>query len=71
MGKINRLYAITVYLLNNGKATVAELSRKFEVSVRIVQRDTDSLCQAGIPIVAETLLFPKIKNKLILGNRRV
>lgn len=54
MGKIDRLYAITVYLLNNGKATATELSRKFEVSVRTVQRDIDSLCQAGIPIVAET-----------------
>jgi predicted DNA-binding transcriptional regulator YafY len=54
VGKIERLYAITVYLLNIGKATAAELSRKFEVSVRTVQRDIDSLCQAGIPIVAET-----------------
>jgi predicted DNA-binding transcriptional regulator YafY len=54
MGKIDRLYAITIYLLNVGKATAAELSRKFEVSVRTVQRDIDSLCQAGIPIVAET-----------------
>lgn len=54
MGKIERLYAITVYLLNIGKATATELSRKFEVSVRTVQRDIDSLCQAGIPIVAET-----------------
>ena len=54
MGKIERLYAITVYLLNIGKATASELSRKFEVSVRTVQRDIDSLCQAGIPIIAET-----------------
>lgn len=53
MGKMDRLYAITVYLLNNGKATARELSRKFEVSVRTIQRDMDSLCQAGIPIVAE------------------
>ncbi len=53
MGKIDRLYAITVYLLNNGKVTARELSRKFEVSIRTVQRDIDSLCQAGIPIIAE------------------
>ena len=52
--KIDRLYAITVYLLNHGKATATELSRKFEVSVRTVQRDIDSLCKAGIPIAAET-----------------
>lgn len=52
--KTDRLYAITLYLLNHGKTTSAELSRKFSVSVRTVQRDIDSLCQAGIPIVAET-----------------
>ncbi|MDI9441253.1 MAG: YafY family protein [Bacillota bacterium] len=54
MGKIDRLYAITTYLLNKGKTTARELSQKFEVSVRTIQRDMDSLCQAGIPIVAET-----------------
>lgn len=52
--KINRLYAITVYLLNHGKTAATELSRKFEVSVRTIQRDIDALCQAGIPVVAET-----------------
>ncbi len=54
MGKIDRLYAITVYLLNNGKATARELSEKFEVAVRTIQRDIDAICQAGIPVVAET-----------------
>lgn len=54
MGKVERLYAITTYLMNNGKAAARELSQKFEVSVRTIQRDIDSLCQAGIPIVAET-----------------
>jgi predicted DNA-binding transcriptional regulator YafY len=54
VGKIDRLYAMTVYLLNNGKASSRELSQKFEVSVRTIQRDIDALCQAGIPIVAET-----------------
>lgn len=54
MGKIDRLYAITMYLLNNGKATARELSIKFEVTVRTIQRDIDSICQAGIPVVAET-----------------
>ena len=54
VGKIDRLYAITEYLLNNGKASSRELSQKFEVSVRTIQRDIDALCQAGIPIVAET-----------------
>jgi len=54
VGKVDRLYAITVYLLNNGKATARELSKKFEVSIRTIQRDIESLCQAGIPLVAET-----------------
>jgi predicted DNA-binding transcriptional regulator YafY len=40
--------------MNHGKTPARELSQKFEVSVRTIQRDIDSLCQAGIPIVAET-----------------
>ncbi len=52
--KMDRLYAIVLYLLNHGKTSAAELSKKFEVSVRTIQRDIDSLCQVGIPIVAET-----------------
>ena len=51
--KIDRLYAITVYLLNHGKTSASELAKRFEVSVRTVQRDMDALCQAGIPIGAE------------------
>ena len=52
--KIDRLYAITVYLLNHGKTSASGLAGKFEVSVRTIQRDIDALCRAGIPIVAET-----------------
>ena len=51
--KIDRLYAITVYLLNHGKASASELAKKFEVSIRTVQRDMDALGQAGIPVAAE------------------
>lgn len=40
--------------MNNGKTSARKLSEKFEVSVRTIQRDIDSLCQAGVPIVAET-----------------
>lgn len=50
--KTDRLYAITLYLLNHGRTSAAELAKHFEVSVRTMQRDIDSLCQAGIPIVA-------------------
>ena len=50
--KSDRLYAITVYLLNHGRTSAAELARHFEVSVRTIQRDIDSLCQAGVPVAA-------------------
>lgn len=50
--KIDRLYAITLYLLNHGKTSASELSKRFEVSARTIQRDIDALCSAGIPIVA-------------------
>lgn len=50
--KTERLYAITVYLLNHGKTSANELAKHFEVSQRTIQRDIDSLCLSGIPIVA-------------------
>lgn len=50
--KTDRLYAITLYLLNHGKTSANELARHFEVSQRTIQRDMDSLCLAGIPIIA-------------------
>jgi predicted DNA-binding transcriptional regulator YafY len=50
--KIERLYAITVYLLNHGRTSASELAKYFEVSLRTIQRDIDSLCLAGIPIIS-------------------
>lgn len=50
--KIERLYAITLYLLKHGKTPASELAEYFEVSVRTIQRDMDSLNLAGIPITA-------------------
>ena len=52
--KTNRLYALTLYLLNHGKTSASDLAKHFEVSVRTIQRDIDALCQAGIPICAFT-----------------
>ena len=52
--KVERLYGITIYLLNHGRASAAELAKYFEVSVRTIQRDVDSLCVVGIPIIAVT-----------------
>lgn len=50
--KTDRLYAITVYLLNHGRTSARKLSERFEVSVRTIQRDIDALCCAGIPVTA-------------------
>ena len=52
--KIERLYAIMVYLLNHGKTPASELADYFEVSLRTIQRDMESLCLAGIPICSTT-----------------
>lgn len=50
--KIERLYAITLYLLNHGKTSASKLSEHFEVSLRTIQRDMDSLCLCGIPVIS-------------------
>lgn len=50
--KLERLYAITLYLLNHGKTSARELADYFEVSLRTIQRDMDSLCLAGIPVIS-------------------
>lgn len=50
--KAERLYAITVYLMNHGRTSAKELAKHFEVSARTIQRDMDSLCLAGIPVIA-------------------
>jgi len=50
--KSDRLYALTLYLLNHGRTPASKLAKHFEVSVRTIQRDMDTLCQAGIPIYA-------------------
>lgn len=50
--RTDRLYAITIYLMNHGKTSASELAKHFEVSVRTIQRDIDALCQAGVPVIA-------------------
>lgn len=49
----SRLFKMIYYLLHKGKATAPELAAKFEVSVRTIYRDIDTLSQAGIPIYAQ------------------
>lgn len=48
--QINRLFEIIYILLEKPSITAKELAAHFEVSVRTVYRDIDTLCQAGIPI---------------------
>ena len=50
--KDNRLFRILYYILQKGKVTANELANKFEVSVRTIYRDIDSISCAGIPIYA-------------------
>ena len=50
--KADRLYAITLYLLNHKRASGRCLADTFEVSLRCIQRDMDTLSMAGVPIIA-------------------
>lgn len=50
--KDNRLFRILYYILEKGKVTASELADTFEVSVRTIYRDIDSISSAGIPIYA-------------------
>ena len=50
--KDNRLFRILYYILEKEKVTASELADKFEVSVRTIYRDIDSISSAGIPIYA-------------------
>lgn len=50
----SRLFGIVYELLEKGKVSAPELAKRFEVSVRTIYRDIDSLCAAGIPVCAET-----------------
>lgn len=50
--KIDRMMAIITYLLNHEVVAASALAEKFEVSKRTIQRDIDSLNQAGLPIVS-------------------
>lgn len=50
--KISRLLAILIVLLNREKVTAAELADRFEVSVRTIIRDMQTINEAGIPIIS-------------------
>ena len=48
--QINRLFEIVYILLENKIVKAGELAEHFEVSVRTIYRDVETLSQAGIPI---------------------
>ncbi|WP_339014899.1 YafY family transcriptional regulator [Fusobacterium animalis] len=48
--KDNRLFRILYYILEKEKVTANELAEKFEVSVRTIYRDIDSISSVGVPI---------------------
>ena len=50
--KIDRLVSIIMILNSKDKVTAKELSEKFEVSTKTIQRDMDIIARAGIPIVS-------------------
>ena len=50
--KIDRLLGMLIYLLNRDTVSARELAERFEVSVRTVQRDMETLGLAGIPIAS-------------------
>ncbi|MBR2564287.1 MAG: YafY family transcriptional regulator [Paenibacillus sp.] len=49
--KLERLLAIVVLLINRGRLQAKDLADRFEVSIRTIYRDIDTLGQAGIPVV--------------------
>lgn len=52
--KIDRLLEIIIIMLNNDIITGKQLSQRFQVSIKTIQRDITTLTMAGIPIVAHT-----------------
>jgi predicted DNA-binding transcriptional regulator YafY len=50
--KVHRLLAITMQLLNRKRMSGQELAEQFEVSLRTIYRDLETINSAGIPIVS-------------------
>ena len=49
--KIDRLLSIIVYLLNRDLVSARELAERYDVSVRTIQRDMETIDLAGIPVM--------------------
>lgn len=74
--QINRLFEIIYLLLNKKFTTANELAEHFEVSVRTIYRDIDTLSLAGIPIYSLqgkgggiSLLEHYVLDKSVLSER--
>ena len=68
---LNRLLSIIYILLNKGTITAAELAQRFEVSVRTIYRDVETLSMAGIPVYAKRgkMVVSALRSSLFLTKR--
>jgi predicted DNA-binding transcriptional regulator YafY len=53
MNKFDRITAILIHLQSKRLVTAQELSDRFEVSLRTIYRDIETLLNAGVPIIGE------------------
>jgi len=53
MNRIDRLYAIQVYLQSLRFVHAEQIAEKFKISIRTVYRDVKALCESGIPVAFE------------------
>ena len=53
MNRLTRITSILIHLQSKRVITAAELAKKYEVSLRTIYRDIDTLQQAGVPIGSE------------------
>ena len=67
--KTDRLYALTLYLLNHGKSSASVLAKHFEVYIRTIQRDINALCQAGKLLDSYPQAEDFMSRRLFLGFR--
>ncbi len=76
--KLERLLAMTNYLLSKKRVTARTLAERFHISTRTVMRDIDTLTLAGIPVVTyygtdggyEILASFKLDRQLLGKNDR-
>jgi predicted DNA-binding transcriptional regulator YafY len=52
--RLHRMISILLLIENKGKVKAKDLAEELETSVRTIYRDIDALCEAGIPLKADT-----------------